>query len=139
LVCAPGGIQVAVRVFPGNTADPTAFKDAITAVKDDFHMDTAVMVGDRGMVTGARIDDLRERGGLAWVGALDRPQIAALAADQVGLETRRQSLEVMGGQPFGAVRGLLALRRASDEGSAIAQLLLIAQRMASYACFASGP
>ncbi|MDR0594983.1 MAG: IS1634 family transposase [Bifidobacteriaceae bacterium] len=81
LVAAPGGIPVAVRVFPGNTADPAAFKDAITAVKDQFKMDVAIMVGDRGMVTGTRIDDLRERDGLGWVGALDRPQIAALAGD----------------------------------------------------------
>ncbi|MDR2380933.1 MAG: IS1634 family transposase [Bifidobacteriaceae bacterium] len=86
LVCAPGGIPVAVRVFSGNTADPVSFKDAITAVKDDFHMDTAIMVAGCGMVTGTRIDDLRKRDGLGWVGALDRPQIAALAAEDGPLQ-----------------------------------------------------
>ncbi|MDR0594858.1 MAG: hypothetical protein LBG60_16740 [Bifidobacteriaceae bacterium] len=75
-----------MRVLPGSTADPEAFKTAITAVKDDYQMDTAIMVGDRGVVTGARIDDLRGRGHLGWVGALDRPQIAALAADQGPLQ-----------------------------------------------------
>jgi hypothetical protein len=86
LVAAPGGVPVAVRVFPGNTADPDSFKDAIGAVKDHFGMVTAIMVGDRGMVTGTRIDDLRKRPGLGWVGALDRPQVAALAADQGPLQ-----------------------------------------------------
>jgi hypothetical protein len=81
LICGPGGIPVGVRVFPGNTADPDAFKDAITAVKDQHKMDVAILAGDRGMVTGTRIDDLRERDGLGWVGALDRPQVAALTED----------------------------------------------------------
>ncbi|MDR0594642.1 MAG: IS1634 family transposase [Bifidobacteriaceae bacterium] len=86
LVCAPGGIPVGVRVFPGNTAGPDAFKSAITAVKDQHKMDVAIMAGDRGMVTGARIEDLRERDGLGWVGALDRPQVAALAEDRGPLQ-----------------------------------------------------
>jgi hypothetical protein len=86
IVAGPGGIPVGVRVFPGNTSDPVSFKDAITAVKDQYKMDTAIMVGDRGMVTGTRIDDLRARDGLGWVGALDRPQVTALAADQGPLQ-----------------------------------------------------
>ena len=49
----PAGCPVAVRVFPGNTADPTAFTAAVTAVKDTFALERMVMVGDRGMITTA--------------------------------------------------------------------------------------
>ncbi|HEX5881170.1 MAG TPA: transposase [Actinomycetota bacterium] len=77
----PAGCPVAVRVFDGNTADPTAFTAAVTAVKDTFRLENMVMVGDRGMITAARIKALKELGGLGWLTALRGPQIAALAAD----------------------------------------------------------
>ena len=70
-----------MRVFPGNTADPTAFTAAVAAVKDTFELANMVMVGDRGMITSARIDALRELGGIGWLTALRAPAIAALAAD----------------------------------------------------------
>src|SRR5215469_15718263 len=47
---------VAIRVFPGNTADPTAFIQAVTVVRDKFGLQRLTMVGDRGMITSARID-----------------------------------------------------------------------------------
>ena len=75
------GRPVAVRVFPGNTADPTAFTAAVTAVKDTFALANMVMVGDRGMITSARIAALRELGGIGWLTALRAPAIAKLAAD----------------------------------------------------------
>jgi hypothetical protein len=77
----PAGCPVAVRVFEGNTADPTAFTAAVTAVKDTFALQNMVMVGDRGMITTARIKALKEIGGLGWLSALRSPQIAVLAAD----------------------------------------------------------
>jgi hypothetical protein len=77
----PAGCPVAVRVFEGNTADPTAFTAAVTAVKDTFGLENMIMVGDRGMITTARITALKEAGGLGWLTALRSPQIAALAAD----------------------------------------------------------
>jgi Transposase DDE domain len=77
----PAGCPVAVRVFEGNTADPTAFTAAVTAVKDTFRLENMVMVGDRGMITTARIRALKEVGGLGWLTALRAPQIALLAAD----------------------------------------------------------
>ena len=77
----PAGCPVAVRVFEGNTADPTAFSAAVTAVKDTFKLENMVMVGDRGMITTARIKALKDLGGLGWLTALRAPQIAALAAD----------------------------------------------------------
>ena len=81
LLTDPEGRPIAVRVFPGNTADPTAFTDAVAAVKDTFKLANMVMVGDRGMITSARIDALRELGGIGWLTALRAPAIAALAAD----------------------------------------------------------
>ena len=81
LLTDPAGCPVAVRVFEGNTADPTAFTAAVTAVKDTFALENMVMVGDRGMITTARITALKQVGGLGWLTALRAPQIAALAAD----------------------------------------------------------
>jgi hypothetical protein len=86
LLTDPAGRPVAVRVFPGNTADPTAFTAIVQAVKDTFSLKDMVMVGDRGMITSARVQELRELGGFGWVTALRAPAIAALAADDGPLQ-----------------------------------------------------
>jgi len=86
LLTDPAGRPVAVRVFPGNTADPTAFTTIVQAVKDTFKLTDMVMVGDRGMITSARVEALRELGGFGWVTALRAPAIAALAADDGPLQ-----------------------------------------------------
>jgi len=86
LLTDPVGRPVAVRVFPGNTADPTAFSAIIQAVKNTFKLTDMVMVGDRGMITSARVHELRELGGFGWVTALRAPAIAALAADNGPLQ-----------------------------------------------------
>jgi len=86
LLTDPAGRPVAVRVFPGNTADPTAFTTIVEAVKDTFKLSDMVMVGDRGMITSARVQELRELGGFGWVTALRAPAIAALAADDGPLQ-----------------------------------------------------
>ncbi|MBE3076581.1 MAG: IS1634 family transposase, partial [Actinobacteria bacterium] len=86
LLTDPAGRPVAVRVFPGNTADPTAFTTIVEAVKDTFKLKDMVMVGDRGMITSARVHELRELGGFGWVTALRAPAIAALAADDGPLQ-----------------------------------------------------
>jgi hypothetical protein len=86
LLTDPAGRPVAVRVFPGNTADPTAFTTIVQAVKDTFKLKDMVMVGDRGMITSARVEALREMGGFGWVTALRAPAIAALAADNGPLQ-----------------------------------------------------
>jgi hypothetical protein len=75
------GRPVAVEVFAGNTGDPESFKTAITRVREDFGIERLIMVGDRGMITGTRIDDLRKLGGMGWITALKAPAIARLAAD----------------------------------------------------------
>src|SRR5665647_2019655 len=86
LLTDPAGRPVAVRVFPGNTADPTAFTAIVQAVKDTFKLKDMVMVAGRGMITSARVDALRELGGFGWVTALRAPAIAALAADDGPLQ-----------------------------------------------------
>jgi len=86
LLTDPDGRPIAIRVFPGSTADPTAFTHAVTAVKDTFKLKNMMMVGDRGMITSARVDGLKELGGIGWLTALRAPQIAALAADDGPLQ-----------------------------------------------------
>ncbi len=86
LLTDPAGRPVAIRVFAGNTADPTAFAHIATQVRDRFGLPDMVMVGDRGMITNARISQLRELGGFGWVTALRAPDIAALAADDGPLQ-----------------------------------------------------
>jgi hypothetical protein len=80
------GRPVAVEVLAGNTADPESFKTAITRVRTDFGIERLIMVGDRGMITGTRIDDLRKLAGMDWVTALKAPAIAKLAADDGPLQ-----------------------------------------------------
>ena len=77
------GRPVSVEVFAGNTADPTAFISAVNTVKDRFGLTNVVMVGDRGMITTARIDALREIGGIDWVTSLRAPAVKALAESGV--------------------------------------------------------
>jgi len=86
LLTDPAGRPVAVRVFPGNTADPAAFIAAVEMVRDTFALTDLVMVGDRGMITSARIEALRADTDLGWLTALRAPAIAALAAEDGPLQ-----------------------------------------------------
>lgn len=71
LLCDPNGRPIAVEVFPGNTADPKAFTSIVAVVRKRFGIDRVVFVGDRGMITSARInEDLRDVEGLDWISAL---------------------------------------------------------------------
>jgi Transposase DDE domain len=87
LLTDPDGRPVAVRVFEGNTADPAAFCEITGAVKNTFGLERMVMVGDRGMITSARIRALRELDGTyAWITALRAPAIRKLMADDGPLQ-----------------------------------------------------
>lgn len=79
LLTDPSGRPVAVRVFPGNTADPSAFAAVPGLLRESFGLSEVVVVGDRGMLTTARLDALKTLGGFGWVTALRAPQVAALA------------------------------------------------------------
>ena len=80
------GRPVGIDVFAGNTGDPVAFKSAITRARDDFRLKDLVFVGDRGMITKSRIEDLRALAGARWVTALKAPDIAVLAAEDGPLQ-----------------------------------------------------
>jgi len=80
------GRPVAIEVFPGNTADPSAFTSIVDTIRARFGLDHLTMVGDRGMITSARIRALREAGDLGWLTCLRAPQIAALAKDDGPLQ-----------------------------------------------------
>ena len=89
----PVGRPVAVRVFAGNTADPAAFTKIIPVIRDTFALENMVLVGDRGMITTARIAALRELNDdpdtatdFGWITALRAPQVATLAADDGPLQ-----------------------------------------------------
>jgi hypothetical protein len=81
LLTDPAGCPVAIRVFPGNTGDPSAFVEIVRVLRDRFHLSDLVMVGDRGMITSARIEALRTLPGMGWLTALRAPAIKKLAED----------------------------------------------------------
>ncbi len=93
LLTDPEGRPVAVRVFPGNTGDPSAFTAIVNVVREKFGLQEMVMAGDRGMITSARIDALNQRqDGTArpdpygWITALRAPAIRKLMADDGPLQ-----------------------------------------------------
>ena len=93
VLCDPHGRPVAVRVFGGNTADPESFTEIVKVVKDKLGIHRLVLVGDRGMITTARIDALRELNDnpstptdFDWITALRAPAIAKLARDDGPLQ-----------------------------------------------------
>jgi hypothetical protein len=75
-----GGRPVAVEVYPGNTGDPTTVPDQLAKLKHRFGLERLVLVGDRGMLTEARIETLRAHPGLGWIAALRSATIRQLVA-----------------------------------------------------------
>ena len=81
VLAGEGGCPVAVSVYPGNTSDPATLGDQVATLKGRFGLERVVLVGDRGMLTQARIDDVRRHPGLGWISALRAPAIRALLED----------------------------------------------------------
>jgi Transposase DDE domain len=79
LLCTREGLPIAVEVFEGNTADPRTLAVQIEKLKARFGIERVVLVGDRGMITAARIRDDLGPAGLDWITCLRAPQIQALA------------------------------------------------------------
>ena len=80
LLCAADGCPVAIEVFEGNTGDPSTVADQVAKLKKRFALNHVVLVGDRGMITQARIDaDLRPAG-LDWITALRAPALQGLVS-----------------------------------------------------------
>ena len=87
LLTDPAGHPVAIGVFPGNTGDPSAFTQIVQVVCERFRLEQMVMVGDRGMITSARIEALKELDEpLGGITALRAPAIAKLACDDGPLQ-----------------------------------------------------
>ena len=93
LLTDPAGRPAAVRVFPGNTGDPGAFTEITKVVRDKFGLEQMVMVGDRGMITSARIsalnqleDGTQRPDAYGWITALRAPAIRKLMADDGPLQ-----------------------------------------------------
>ena len=78
LLCAPDGCPVAIEVFDGNTADPKTLATQVEKLKQRFHLDHVVLVGDRGMITQARITEDIKSVGLDWITSLRAPAIREL-------------------------------------------------------------
>jgi len=86
LLCSPDGCPVAIEVFEGNTGDPSTVGNQITKLKERFGLKRVVMVGDRGMITDARIRDDLKPAGIDWITALRAPSIQQLAAEDGPLQ-----------------------------------------------------
>src|SRR5207244_2471217 len=78
LLCAPDGCPVAIEVFEGDTGDPATLAAQIDKLKQRFDLSHVVLVGDRGMITHARIEAEIAPAGLDWITALRAPAIRAL-------------------------------------------------------------
>ncbi len=92
------GCPVAVEVFEGNTGDPKTLASQVAKLRKRFGLERLILVGDRGMITDARLrEDLRGIEGLDWITALRAPAIAALVESgslQLGLFDQRDLAEI---------------------------------------------
>ncbi len=97
LLCSTAGIPVAIEVFEGNTADPKTLARQISKLKDRFKLGRVCLVGDRGMLTNARIRDEVRPAQLDWISALRAPQIKTLVEEgalQLSLFDEQDLLEI---------------------------------------------
>ena len=98
LLCAADGCPVAVEVFDGDAGDPSTLAAQVAKLKERFGLSRVLLVGDRGMITEARIREDLAPAGLDWLTALRAPAIQALAADngplQLSLFDERDMAEI---------------------------------------------
>ncbi len=81
VVATKEGLPLAIEVFSGNTSDPKSFVRIVETTKERFGLSRVVFVGDRGMITSARVAALKDAGGFGWVTALRSGEIKALLRD----------------------------------------------------------
>ena len=97
-MCTAQGCPIAVEVFKGNTADPATVAAQVTKLKERFGIERLAWVGDRGMLTSARIEQVLKPQGMDWVSSLRAPQIAQLVQEhgpfQPSLFDERNLLEL---------------------------------------------
>jgi hypothetical protein len=129
LICTAAGCPLAVEVFAGNTGDPATVAAQVAKLRERFGIAHVAWVGDRGMLTSARIAQVLSPQGLDWISSLRSPQIAQLAQEhgpfQPSLFDERNLLEVTS-QHFPGERllvcrnPLLAEERARKRGELLA-------------------
>ena len=79
LLCTAEGCPVAVEVFEGNVGDPSTVPNQVDKLKQRFRLERVVLIGDRGMITEARIEETVKPAGLNFITALRAPAIRSLA------------------------------------------------------------
>jgi hypothetical protein len=97
LLCSTEGCPVAVEVFEGNVGDPSTLASQIAKLKERFGLERVVLVGDRGMITEARLEETVKPAGLDWITALRAPAIRGLVeagAIQLSLFDARDLAEI---------------------------------------------
>jgi transposase len=97
LLCTTEGCPVAVEVFEGNVGDPSTLANQIAKLKERFALERVVLVGDRGMITAARLEETLKPAGLDWITALRAPAIRSLVeagAIQLSLFDERDLAEI---------------------------------------------
>ena len=112
LLCASDGMPVAIEVFEGNTSDPQTLTAQVETLKKRFKLAHVVLVGDRGMITSARIAQDLKPAGLDWISCLKAPQIRDLVAAgplQLSLFDERDLAEISAPELFPGER-LIACR-----------------------------
>lgn len=97
LLTDPRGCPVAVSVHEGNTSDSTTFMPQVRRLREDFHLEQMVIVGDRGMISQKAIDEMRDTDGIGWITALKSVSIRSLVEQghlQLDLFDERNLLEL---------------------------------------------
>ena len=130
LLCTRDGLPVAVEVFAGNTADPATLTAQVAKLKERFGLDRVVLVGDRGMLTSARIREDVQPAGFDWISCLRSGAIQDLAAEggplQPSLFDERNLVEIEAPEQFPGERlivcrnPLLAIERARKRSDLLA-------------------
>ena len=132
LLITPEGLPVAVEVFPGNTGDPSTVASALDRLTERFGLRRVVVVGDRGMLTQARITDELKPRGVDWITSLRAPTIRKLVRDgplQLSLFDQRDLAEIT--SPDFPGERLIACRNpllAQDRARKREELLAAAER-----------
>jgi len=86
LICNAKGCPISVQVFTGNTSDPATVAEQVNKLQQRFGIKRIAWVGDRGMLTSARIEQALKPAGMDWISSLRAPQIAQLLAEHEPLQ-----------------------------------------------------
>jgi hypothetical protein len=134
LLCTRAGLPVAVEVFEGNVGDPSTLGAQVSRLKQRFGLSRVVLVGDRGMITSARIGEDLRPAGLDWITCLRAPAIQALATEtgplQLSLFDERDLAEISAPEMFPGERLILCRNRelAAERGRKREELLSATER-----------